>query len=585
MATVCGAYLRKSTDEGDRAADAKSVARQAQRAREFAKQKGWAFDERYVFSDDGVSGAEFKNRPGLNKLLEAVKGKHKLGALVVSEQSRLGRDTIRTLALLQGLNDSGVRVWSYLEDRELSLDTEMDEVQEFMKSWAGASERRKASQRVRDKMRMLAEQGRSTGGRLYGYETKGGARTVKPSEATVIKRIFKRRTEGTGYFKIARELEKDKILSPRGAKLWSPSQVGSILSNPTYNGVATYGRTRQVRRRGTRVTERSPEAVIRREAPGLRIVSEKLWREVLAVNKSAAESSWRSPDGRLKSRPTTGRHFLPQFLACGMCGGSLHVRFSKKRKEYLFCTNRHLLGKERCPNARRLPVEFAEKFITQTFEEGLAGAIVMEKLEEVLEWQRAAQADPEPLKAEAKSLRAEVGRLVDSLARGEVQEVHDAIAARKARLAEVEDALAGTAAIQGIDVDAFRASILAVAADWRAHLRKNPATAAQVLGKILPQKLRVTPMDGGGWEVDGLADYRRMLEEVGFGAVLEALKKRGLVDGTAELPHEAKHPAGECRPEYACWTGTKVSKTPCPSPCSARPSARGTPRSRRTPPR
>ena len=51
------------------------MARQAQRAREFAKQKGWAFDERYVFSDDGVSGAEFKNRPGLNKLLEAVKGK------------------------------------------------------------------------------------------------------------------------------------------------------------------------------------------------------------------------------------------------------------------------------------------------------------------------------------------------------------------------------------------------------------------------------------------------------------------------------------------------------------------------------
>jgi hypothetical protein len=92
-------------------------------------------------------------------------------------------------------------------------------------------------------------------------------------------------------------------------------------------------------------------------------------------------------------------------------------------------------------------------------------------------------------------------------------------------------------------------------------------------------------MDGGGWEVDGLADYRRMLEEVGFGAVLEALKKRGLVDGTAELPHEAKHPAGECRPEYACWTGTKVSKTRCPSPCSVRPSARGTPRSRRTPPR
>jgi DNA invertase Pin-like site-specific DNA recombinase len=50
-----------------------------------------------VFSDDGVSGAEFKNRPSLNALLSAVKETHRLDALIVSEQSRLGRDTIRTL--------------------------------------------------------------------------------------------------------------------------------------------------------------------------------------------------------------------------------------------------------------------------------------------------------------------------------------------------------------------------------------------------------------------------------------------------------------------------------------------------------
>lgn len=43
-------------------------------------------------------------------------------------QSRLGRDTIRTLALLQTLNDAGTQVWSYLEDKELSLADEMAEV-------------------------------------------------------------------------------------------------------------------------------------------------------------------------------------------------------------------------------------------------------------------------------------------------------------------------------------------------------------------------------------------------------------------------------------------------------------------------
>jgi DNA invertase Pin-like site-specific DNA recombinase len=166
---VAGCYARKSTDEGDKVADAKSVARQVQRAKEYAAKKGWRF------TDDGISGAEFRTRAGLNRLLETVKGTHQLNVLIVSEQSRLGRDTIRTLALIQALTDADVRIFSYLEDKGISVDDEMAEVEQFMRSWAGASERRKASQQARDKMRQLAEQGRSTGGRLYGYETKGAS--------------------------------------------------------------------------------------------------------------------------------------------------------------------------------------------------------------------------------------------------------------------------------------------------------------------------------------------------------------------------------------------------------------------------
>ncbi|MGH7306169.1 MAG: recombinase family protein [Candidatus Rokuibacteriota bacterium] len=90
------------------------------------------------------------------------------GALIVSEQSRLGRDTVRTLALIQTLEDSGLQVWAYLDDARIALAEDTDEVREFIKGWAGAQERRKAGQRTRDAMRLLAEQGKSTGGRLYG---------------------------------------------------------------------------------------------------------------------------------------------------------------------------------------------------------------------------------------------------------------------------------------------------------------------------------------------------------------------------------------------------------------------------------
>jgi len=524
---VAGCYARKSTDESDKAADAKSVARQVQRAKEYAAKKGWRFDHDLVFTDDGISGAEFRTRAGLNRLLETVKGTHKLNVLIVSEQSRLGRDTIRTLALIQALTDADVRIFSYLEDKEISVDDEMAEIEQFMKSWAGASERRKASQRVRDKMRQLAEQGRSTGGRLYGYETKGGQRVVKPSEAEVVRRIFNRRAEGAGYFKIARELERDEVASPRGARSWSPTQVGSILSNATYAGVNVWGRTRQVRRRGTRATEKSPESAVRTEVPELKIVPAALWATVQEMNRAAAEKTWRGPDGGLKSRPTEGRHLLTPFLSCGVCGGPMHVRRDKKRRTFLICTNLHRFGKKRCPNTRQLPLELAEKVIMQAFEGALVGKIVMDKLEAALEAHRAAQDDPEPLKAEARALRMEIGRLVAALARGDIEEVHEAIRARKAKLEHVEGRLSGIGAAEGIDLKEFRASVEEALSDWRAHLRKNPSAAQQVLRKILPQRLRMTPSSAPGvlWEFEGMTDYRKVLEEVGLAAVRAALEE------------------------------------------------------------
>src|SRR5260370_39324331 len=104
---TAGCYARKSTDEGDKAADAKSCARQISRAKEFAAKRGWRFDERYVFSDDGESGAEFNNRPSLNALLTAVTETHRFNGLIVSVESRLGRDTICTPSQIQAVKDSG----------------------------------------------------------------------------------------------------------------------------------------------------------------------------------------------------------------------------------------------------------------------------------------------------------------------------------------------------------------------------------------------------------------------------------------------------------------------------------------------
>src|SRR5215831_8611723 len=97
---IAGIYARKSSDDSDRNAEARSTARQIDRARAYAQAKGWTVDERYIFVDENTSGAEWKHRPGFNALLAALDspGGSPFGVVIVSELSRIGRDTVRTPA-------------------------------------------------------------------------------------------------------------------------------------------------------------------------------------------------------------------------------------------------------------------------------------------------------------------------------------------------------------------------------------------------------------------------------------------------------------------------------------------------------
>jgi len=62
---IVAIYARKSTDQNV-ADEEKSVTRQIEQARTFAARKGRTVAE--VYSDDGISGAEFLKRPGLTAL-------------------------------------------------------------------------------------------------------------------------------------------------------------------------------------------------------------------------------------------------------------------------------------------------------------------------------------------------------------------------------------------------------------------------------------------------------------------------------------------------------------------------------------
>ena len=115
---IAAIYARKSTAQTGITDAEKSVTRQTDHARAYATRKGWIVADEHVYVDDGISGAEFANRPGFLRLMNVLKPKPPFQVLIMSEESRLGRESIETAYALKQLVTAGVRVFFYLEDRE-----------------------------------------------------------------------------------------------------------------------------------------------------------------------------------------------------------------------------------------------------------------------------------------------------------------------------------------------------------------------------------------------------------------------------------------------------------------------------------
>ena len=100
---IAAVYARKSTEQNGVGDEEKSVTRQVEHARAYAVRKGWTVADEYVYADDGISGAEFVKRPGFIRLMNALKPRPPFQVLVMSEESRLGREQIETAYALKQL--------------------------------------------------------------------------------------------------------------------------------------------------------------------------------------------------------------------------------------------------------------------------------------------------------------------------------------------------------------------------------------------------------------------------------------------------------------------------------------------------
>jgi site-specific DNA recombinase len=552
---LAGIYARKSSDDSDKHEEARSTTRQIERATTYAQSKGWTVDPRYVFVDDAVSGAKWKHRPGWNALIAALEPRPPFGVVVVSELSRIGRDSVRTPAAVLQLEEAGVEVRSYLSDAPISLADESSEIHTIFNSLAASFERRRARQRTYDALRRRAEAGAVTGGRVFGYQNHRNGdgyvhRVIDESEAATVRRIFTMYADGVGLTRIAKTLNAECIPAPRaGTGTWAGTAVRDMLRRRLYSGVVVWNKSQKVMRRGTKAQRWRPENEwLERPAPELAIVDADLWQRVRERREAAGATYLRRMNGRLIGRPSGADVESPYLLSgiaeCGLCGGSLVAMtrsHGKRRVSYYGCLRFHKRGLHACRNGLQIRQDALDAAVVDVLVKALEPDVLAEAVRSAV---TELQADHAALIARRSIVIGELAtianrerRLLDALVDGDADASATAIRARLREELSRRDALTTELerldATPMLDADAVVADVQARAADLRGLLARHVTQARQVVRLLLEGRLVCQPFEDEnerGYSFTATGTYRRLgvpvVESVNVGGGPNGIRTR-----------------------------------------------------------
>ncbi len=519
---IAAVYARKSTEQNGVGDEDKSVTRQVEHAKAYAIKKGWTVAEEHIYVDDGISGAEFVKRPGFARLMNALKPKPAFQYLVMSEESRLGREAIETAYAMKQIMDAGVRTFFYLEDRERTLDTAMDKIMLSLSTFAAEMEREKAAQRTYDAMSHKAKAGYVTGNRVYGYDNvpvgeprQHVIRRINNQEKAVVLRIFKQCAAGDGLSRIAKQLNADHVPPPRrGIHGWAPSCIREILHRSLYSGVIYWNRTQTIQRGGTRKQrKRSETEWLRLDAPDLRIIAPDLWKQVQARHAHNRTVWLRDQQGRLQSRPAGGDLISPYLLSgiaqCAWCGGSLvglsRAKGTRHRRVYV-CILAHKRGSTVCQNNLRLPQETLDSAIlhalNDVLDERVLEVAVEQALRKLREGRTALPDRRTTTLRELSLIESRLTHLVEAIATGDTSKAVFATLkseeARKEVLQTQLTELADLGKIASLDAKRVARDLRERVSDVRGLLGRHVTRARQMLRKVLDGRIVCEPFEENG---------------------------------------------------------------------------------------
>jgi site-specific DNA recombinase len=312
----CALYCRYSDDvQNDR-----SIERQVSDLEKIAPRLNLKLDKELYFEDRGQSATTLFDRPGLTRRLLGAVERGLVDVVLVEHTDRLARKGADSYWLFEQFKFYNVKVYTPRG--------EVTDIQLAFESYQNQADSEKTSFRVRSGHNEAAREGKIPGPAPYGYDDvigKPGEKSIDENEAVIVVRIVGEMASGKSPRNIAFDLTRDGVPAPKGGA-WTFQTVNKILQNDLYVGVYVRNKVRKIRNynTGRRVPRpASPDDLVRKEMPRLRIVDQELWD---AAQKVRLERAHIHGIGGAE-RPTTARrpHPFAGMFRCAECGGKMII--------------------------------------------------------------------------------------------------------------------------------------------------------------------------------------------------------------------------------------------------------------------
>lgn len=228
-------YTRVSTAE--QANEGYSIEEQERMCRAAIESKDWVYTQ--TFSDPGISGRTME-RPGLQAMIQAIRD-NKADAVVIYKLDRLSRKQRDTMTIIEDiLLKNGIAL--------VSLNETLDTTTPWGRAMIGilSSFNQMESENIQARTAMGRKAKISSGGYgggkpPFGYKAYNNELVIEPTEAEIVRYVFKARATSQSLSAIAQSLNAMGYRTRKGTP-FKHSMIQSILSNEaTYRGSYTYG--------------------------------------------------------------------------------------------------------------------------------------------------------------------------------------------------------------------------------------------------------------------------------------------------------------------------------------------------------